>query len=260
MVSTMVLSILTPTYNRAESFLTPMVESVAQAIMSPNSVELLLVDDCSTDSTPTVIRNLQKQYPFVKYLHTTDHSGPAAARNLALSNASGEFVADIDDDDIVPFYALVERVRLLQESGKAWLHGNAFQINEQGVLLHKENLLCEKLEGQSENFVAFYESKNFAFSGTKVYRRSVLEEVGGWDKEFPYLAEDMALWLKLSHHAGDPAQTRLPLIFYRKKEDSLGINAVRSGEMEKAIAAIRQKYAKEYAFHQARLVQKQTES
>lgn len=245
----MLLSILTPTFNRASTYLIPMVESVFLADMSPSSVELLLVDDHSSDNTSEVVRQLQQKYPFIRYFQTPGHAGPAVARNIALRAAQGEFIADIDDDDIVPFFALRERIRLLEESGKAWLHGSAFQIDEQGMLLYKDNLICKKIAGRSQNFLAFYEGKHFAYSGAKVYRRDALEKVGGWDESHAFIAEDFELWLKLCHLVGEPAQTELPLIFYRKKQESLGINAVHSGEMKKSVQSIREKYAQEYVWH-----------
>ena len=64
----------------------------------PN-LEIVVVDDCSTDSSRRVIENLIKDQPMVALVCHETNQGPAVARNTILLNARGEFVAFIDDDD-----------------------------------------------------------------------------------------------------------------------------------------------------------------
>jgi glycosyltransferase involved in cell wall biosynthesis len=93
MSSTMV-SVVLPTYNRAE-LLRRAITSVLR--QTHDQVELLVVDDCSTDETAQVVGSSPD--PRVTYLRTESNSGQAAARNLGMEQAIGEWVAFLDDDD-----------------------------------------------------------------------------------------------------------------------------------------------------------------
>ncbi|MES2856206.1 MAG: glycosyltransferase family 2 protein, partial [Bdellovibrionota bacterium] len=86
----------TPAYN-AERFLASTVASVQAQTFS--DWEMLIVDDGSKDSTPDLAASLAKQDPRIRNF-TQKNSGPAAARNLGLSNARGRFIAFLDSDDI----------------------------------------------------------------------------------------------------------------------------------------------------------------
>jgi glycosyltransferase involved in cell wall biosynthesis len=79
-------------------------DTVKKAIMSvvsqtwPN-IEILIVDDASTDNSVNIIRRLQREYGNFRLFIHTDNAGVAVSRNTALKNAKGEFVVFFDDDD-----------------------------------------------------------------------------------------------------------------------------------------------------------------
>ncbi|MBQ2791529.1 MAG: glycosyltransferase family 2 protein [Oscillospiraceae bacterium] len=86
------VSVLIVTYNYGR-FLSECLDSVLQQKFD-GAMEIIVVDDGSTDDT----RQIAERYP-VRYFYQ-DHKGIAAARNLALSKAKGEWVAFIDADDL----------------------------------------------------------------------------------------------------------------------------------------------------------------
>lgn len=88
----MKLSVIIPTYNRA-AYLAASVNSALAA--RPGEVEVIVVDDGSTDNTTEVVSTLE---PAVRYLRQ-QNAGPAAARNLGFAASQGEFVAFLDSDD-----------------------------------------------------------------------------------------------------------------------------------------------------------------
>lgn len=91
------LSILMPAWNAAGSI----VASVESALQDDPRVEVVVVDDASTDDTSAVVRSLQERHPG-RILHDVlpRNSGPAAARNRALELATGDWVALLDSDDL----------------------------------------------------------------------------------------------------------------------------------------------------------------
>lgn len=236
----MLISIITPTYNRGNSpFLHDLCQSIAGAKNYDHvDIEHLIVNDGSTDHTEQVLLDLQKTFPFIRYFKNTENRGVTFSKNQALREAKGEFVMDVDDDDIVPFYAIGLRVRMLLASQKTWLWGNALKINEAGVLQFADNLLGYAVEDQWECFRAFYEGKLFAYAGTRVYEREALEHIHGWNEGLRSVCEDLDLWLRLTAFCGSPAFSPIPLIYWREKKRSLGIDAIRSGAYLAAISTI----------------------
>ena len=240
----MLISIITPTYNRGRyPFLKDICQSIAIAKTYDHlEIEHLIVNDGSNDETEQMILDMQKTFLYTRYIKNTENKGLTFSKNRALHEARGEFILDVDDDDIVPFYALGLRLRLLVESEKGWLCGNGLKINEDGVLQFTENLLGYSIENKWECFRAFYEGKLFAYAGTRIYRREALERIQGWNEDIPTLCEDFDLWLRLTASCGSPAFSPIPLIYWREKACSLGINALKSGDYFSALASIKQCY------------------
>ncbi|HEY4385754.1 MAG TPA: glycosyltransferase family 2 protein [Ktedonobacteraceae bacterium] len=227
----MQLSVITPTYNRGEApFLREVCESITQAKDYHHlTLEHLIVNDGSNDRTEQEIRALQRRFPHIRYLKNPANRGITFSKNHALAEAHGDLIIEIDDDDLVPYYALGLRVQLLLQSDHAWLCGNALTINETGQLQFRDNLLGRYIPDQWECFRAFYEGRHFAFSGTRIYYKEALERIHGWNEHIHSLCEDFDLWLRMTYACGAPAFSEIPLIYWRQKESSLGIDAVRSG-------------------------------
>jgi len=244
----MLISIITPTYNRGTyPFLHDLCQSIAIAKDYDHiDIEHLIVNDGSNDNTEHILLDLQKTFPSIHYLKNAENKGVTFSKNHALHEAKGELVMDIDDDDVVPFYAIGLRANMLQASGKTWLCGNALKITEDGALQFADNLLSHIVENKWECFRAFYEGKLFAYAGTRIYYREALESIHGWNEEIPSLCEDFDLWLRLTYSRGSPAFSAIPLIYWREKAHSLGINAITSGDYLSAVATIKRGYRSLY--------------
>lgn len=93
------LTIVIPVWNR-EREIVRSVDSVAKQI-ADRPVEIVVVDNASTDGTVRAVRELIRQYPFVSLVELSCHNNAAAARNAGLELANGEYVWFIDSDDWV---------------------------------------------------------------------------------------------------------------------------------------------------------------
>jgi glycosyltransferase involved in cell wall biosynthesis len=96
MTGSPLVSVYLPTRNRA-ALLPRAVESVLR--QDHTNLELLVVDDASTDSTPGVLARLAKADPRVKVFRQDRPTGAPAARNVAICAASGRYLTGLDDDD-----------------------------------------------------------------------------------------------------------------------------------------------------------------
>lgn len=91
------VSIVMPAYNASKTI----VESIESVISQDyKNWELLVVDDCSSDNTAEIILSYSKQDQRIKYFKTPVNSRVAGARNLALDNVQGNYVAFLDSDDV----------------------------------------------------------------------------------------------------------------------------------------------------------------
>ena len=89
-------SVIIPAYN-ASGIIERAVRSAAAQTFPPR--EILVIDDCSTDSTVEVVKALARDIPSIRLLSTSANSGPSAARNVGLRAAQGDWIALLDSDD-----------------------------------------------------------------------------------------------------------------------------------------------------------------
>lgn len=92
----MKVSVIITTHN-TEKYLLKCVDSVINQTLS--DIEIIIVDDVSTDSTPKIANRLASQYNNILFLPLSSSLGPGGARNKALQQASGEYISFIDSDD-----------------------------------------------------------------------------------------------------------------------------------------------------------------
>jgi glycosyltransferase involved in cell wall biosynthesis len=108
----MLFSIVIPTYNRAQ-LLAQAIESVLSQTYSNR--EILVVDDGSTDDTQSVVRKFR---PSVSYVRQ-ENQGKSAALNLGIASTRGDAVLVLDDDDILPPWAIAKHAEALTRSAAA---------------------------------------------------------------------------------------------------------------------------------------------
>lgn len=113
------VSVIIPTFNRAESVL----QAAASALGQTHAgVEVLIVDDGSTDDTAGRIESAWGNDPRVRYV-AQENAGPAAARNRGMSLASGDYLAFLDSDDLWLPWKLEAQIAGLErfpEAGMIW--------------------------------------------------------------------------------------------------------------------------------------------
>lgn len=92
------ISIIIPHYNSSDLLKRTIKSALRQ---SYQAIEVIVVDDCSTDDTSSVVAKIQLQDPRVQYLRTTHQSNlPAVPRNIGVRHAKGSYIAFLDHDDL----------------------------------------------------------------------------------------------------------------------------------------------------------------
>ena len=90
------VSVITACYN-SENYILETISSVLN--QTYQNWELILVDDCSTDNTISIVKEFIRADKRIKLLQLTKNSGAAVARNTAIREANGTFIAFLDSDD-----------------------------------------------------------------------------------------------------------------------------------------------------------------
>ena len=214
MDKTMLISIITPTYNR-EAFLPVAIESVLA--QSYKEFELIIVDDGSTDNSRELINAYVDKDPRVKYLYQ-ENQRQSVARNYALSIAKGDFICFLDSDNYWPHDKLEKSLKAFEQHPEADIvYGDCITIDEQGNELHRNNM-----RRYSGSIAAFLLKDNFVSMNTTMTRRRCFNEMGGMSGK-RRVADDYDLWLKFS------ARYRFQYIpeflaYYRVMENQISSN------------------------------------
>ena len=103
------VSVIMPVYN-ARDYISNSVESVMK--QTHENVEIILVDDCSTDGTIEVERKLAEKFQNIKVISNEENSGQTLSRNHGLEYASGEWFIFLDADDELNTVAIEEMLRV----------------------------------------------------------------------------------------------------------------------------------------------------
>ena len=184
------VSVVMPAYNTAR-FIGQAIESVLKQTYA--NWELIIIDDGSTDDTPAVVgRHTDER---IRYLRT-ENRGPAAARNTAIDQARGEFIAFLDSDDLWFPHKLVVQMNVFEADPDVGLvYSNVVRLTEGGRRLGPYRFSLKRLPDGWCLDRLLIRSAVIAPSLTIMVKRAVLEKCGYFDVALP-VSEDWELWCR----------------------------------------------------------------
>ena len=196
-------------YN-SEKFLGETLRSIVA--QSYKDWELVVIDDGSTDSTGSIIREyIQQGYPIV--YHWQENRGLGYSRNEALKHSSGKYIAFIDHDDLWLPSKLEKQVPLFNDPGVDLVYGNYYEINKDGS---KRQVGFSRPQPRGQVFKRFL--KHYPVNlQTVMVRKSSLERLGAlFDPEL-HLSEEYDLFMRLLYK-GKADYLEMPVAEYRIHE------------------------------------------
>ena len=122
------VSVIIPIYND-EEYLRPCLESVVR--QSLNDVEIICINDGSTDGTGLILEEYQKEWDNI-IVYTQENQGVSYARNKGISLAKGEYVAFIDGDDYYPDYDVLECLYTIAKREHVDICGGSYVVDRGG--------------------------------------------------------------------------------------------------------------------------------
>ncbi len=158
-------------------------------------MEVIVVDDCSTDDTVSVIEAISK--PRVTVFRQEKNQGPAAARNRGLREAMGEYCTFLDGDDYWEPDFLKETMTFLDSHPEAI----AVSVMQCHKIIGKEPSVVPQGTGMDsavllDDFFEFWWRYNHVCTGSVLFRRDVALRIGG-QREDLRICEDLEFWAML---------------------------------------------------------------
>lgn len=206
------VSVIIPCFNSSET-----IEAAVGSILEQTGtrIEIVIVDDGSTDGTEILLKDYVER-GLVTYLRQ-ENKGPAAARNLGIRNAKGEYICFLDADDTIQVNSIQDRLAVYKKyTGLGLLFTDYKKVickNGNQVTWRGTDLLCINfLESIVNNFIRsvdgdiylfhkgiFYELVLFCFiwTGTVMIPKKVFSDVGYFNEGLR-IAEDHDLWLRIA--------------------------------------------------------------
>ena len=136
------VSIITPIYN-AEKFLVETIESVKS--QTYQNWEMILVDDCSKDSSEEIIKKYALDDKRIKYFKMSTNSGAAKTRNKALEEAKGKYIAFLDADDLWSKEKLTKQISFMKEKKIGFSFSGYTVMSEEGIDIGREIKVPSKI-------------------------------------------------------------------------------------------------------------------
>jgi glycosyltransferase involved in cell wall biosynthesis len=190
--SNVIISVVLPTFNRA-GFISRSISSVL--FQSMREIELIIVDDCSTDNTTEVVNKFNDQR--IKYIKLDKNVGGAEARNIGARLATGDYLAFQDSDDEWTCLKLSKSLQIFDTKEDVdCIFTSLVQLcGARSVTLPRAFSL-----DYLDNFYEYLLTRNVVDTPTFMVKRSLFFEVGGFDSSMPRY-QDWDLVLRMSRVA-----------------------------------------------------------
>ena len=185
------ISFVIPVYNIEKKLLVECLDSIIN--QTYKNIEICIADDCSTNQeTIDVLKEYEKKYDNIKVVYRKENGHISVASNTALEITTGEYIAMMDDDDVIPPNAIYEMVKVLnQDRSIDMIYTDEDKINIEGKR-------CDP-HFKSDYAPDTLLSVNY-FCHFTLLRTSIFKKIGGWKKGYEG-AQDWDLFLRFVEKA-----------------------------------------------------------
>lgn len=228
------VSVIIPTFNRA-GVVTRAIDSVLGQTYHP--VEVVVVDDGSTDETPEVLKSYGNAIVSV----VQDNAGPSAARNRGIRESKGDLIAFLDSDDLWLATKLERQVDLLQRAGADVPCCLCDTLMRRADRRERSSFQIARLrlgepQGLWVNPAPVLATRFVLFCQAALIRRGFLLDCGGFDERL-WLMEDHDLALRLALR-GPWAVIRDPLAVWCGANDDFNLSVAAQKEPARLLGCI----------------------
>jgi teichuronic acid biosynthesis glycosyltransferase TuaG len=210
------VSIVTPVFNSGK-FISGTIRSVLN--QTYKNWEHILVNDCSTDDSLEIISSFASSDSRFKVFHLEVNSGSGVARNLAIKNASGKYIAFLDSDDTWIPERLEHHIEFMERGGYEFSHSSYGYLNEDGSVIPK----IYEVSADPVDYRKLLKRTEISCL-TAVYNQ---EKIGKFYMPDLRRKQDYALWLSILKSGIKSYPFPEVLAYYRQRKGSATSNKFR---------------------------------
>ena len=196
-----VVSVICLCFNHAE-FIVECLKSIEN--QSYKNIEIIVVDDCSTDNSVEIIKNYILQYPKIVFIANEINLGSTKSFNQALQMSTGEFIIDLATDDVLLPNCIALQLDCFLNSTYSNLgivYGNAENILENGshnsfYYIVNQDLKVIKNRQTGNIYTQVLAGGDSYCSASALVKRTVYNDLIGYDETLVY--EDLDFWIRAS--------------------------------------------------------------
>lgn len=210
------VSVCIPAYNNA-AYIKETIDSILN--QTYRNLELIICDDTSKDNTVEVVESIQDDR--IKLYKNEKNLGMSGNWNHCLKLCTGEYIKLICADDMLAPECLEKEVKALMENPKAVLAESdtqLFDLDGRPKGFYKRYKTSGMTNGRKIAREGFFIKNYFGAPLANTFRRSILEQAGGFDTWYTYIL-DYDFWVQLAC-IGDVYIIHEPLNYFRVRNDS----------------------------------------
>ena len=208
------VSCIIPCYN-SKSYVKEAIDSVLSQTYA-NIIEIVVVDDGSTDKTPFILESYQ---PHINIIHhyANKNCGKSASLNLGIKKSTGNFIAFIDHDDVWFPEKIEKQINIFENFKKiAMVYTNGIWIDDKGKI---GSLILPKFFREDNNPLSLLMDCYIKSASSVIVRREVFDKVGFFDENL-IGCDDHDMWLRITEKF-EIKYIKEPLYKYRYHKDQL---------------------------------------
>jgi len=212
------VSIITPCHNSSE-FVAQTIDSVLA--QTYENWEMILVDDGSTDNTVQIIEEYMKKDSRIRLIKLEKNCEPAVARNRAIEEARGRYIAFLDSDDIWLPEKLEKQLTFMRKNCIDVCYSSYYIIDERG--LEKGLFITKEKATYRDLLKTCYIGNLTAIYDAGKLGKQYMEDVGH---------QDYTLWLKILKSGATARGILEPLAKYRLRSRSISSNKIKAARWQ----------------------------
>lgn len=184
------VSVIMPVYN-AEKYVLKAINSILNQTFQ--DFELIIIDDCGTDNSMNIVKDIDDSR--IRVLSNDKNYGISYSRNKGIRNATGEYIALMDDDDIAVVTRLQQEVDFLDANRDIDAVGGIHDVIDENDEIIEKRTLCLNNPLYIKARLLFYDVLG---NGTMMFRKSFVDNNGIYYKENCMGMEDYLFWIEFS--------------------------------------------------------------
>jgi len=227
------VSVVIPLYN-SEQWIEETLATVQRQTVDPESLEIIVVDNGSTDHGPEIVR---RHAPQCTLISLGDNRGPSIARNIGWRRSRSPWIQFLDSDDLLApeklTHQLASAAAVPADVAVIYSEWQAYSL--EGEWKPTPPVWAPALDGDLvQNLLR---PENFIATGSQLFRTAWLDKIGGFDEQH-WIIEDVHLLLRIAMAGGQflSAPAGRALFYYRKRGTS---SLSGSRHLEFLIASVR---------------------